>query len=200
MKQPSSDISCFSRPFARTVLAITLGLIIYLSSDVIRGRQDLIPGDGMNYAREESTTETVDLSSIPTILPVSLKEGWVSSPFGIRTHPIRRKRHFHTGVDLAVYTGTRVRAAAAGLVTHAGRRRGYGLLVEIDHGNFLKTRYGHLSRIRAKKGDRVAKGEVIAFSGNTGTSTGPHLHYEVRRDNRPQNPDDYHPAGYASRK
>ncbi|MDI6600215.1 MAG: peptidoglycan DD-metalloendopeptidase family protein [Thermoanaerobacteraceae bacterium] len=97
----------------------------------------------------------------------------------------------HTGVDLAVPIGTEVRASDGGKVIFTGRSGGYGILVKIDHGNGYVTYYGHLSKILVDKGDRVAKGDVIALSGNTGNTTGPHLHFEVRKNGVPQNPLNY---------
>lgn len=94
----------------------------------------------------------------------------------------------HTGVDLAVPIGTKVKASDGGKVIFTGRSGGYGLLVKVDHGNGYVTYYGHLSKILVKDGDRVAKGDVIALSGNTGNTTGPHLHFEVRKNGVPQNP------------
>lgn len=106
--------------------------------------------------------------------------GTISSPFGPRVHPIYGVPSFHTGIDIAVPEGTSVRAAAAGVVTTAGWDGGFGLLVVIDHGNGYQTYYGHLSKILVGAGERVEAAEVIALSGNTGLSTGPHLHFEVQ--------------------
>ena len=86
----------------------------------------------------------------------------------------------HYGLDIAVPTGTPIRAAAAGRVTFAGRRGGYGYLVIIDHGKGVETRYAHNSKLLVSAGDRVERGQIIARSGNTGNSTGPHLHFEIR--------------------
>jgi murein DD-endopeptidase MepM/ murein hydrolase activator NlpD len=100
--------------------------------------------------------------------------GPITSPFG------QRARDFHQGVDFGVAQGTAVHAAAAGRVISAGAAGGYGLRVDLDHGAGLVTRYAHLSRIDVHNGDDVASGSTIALSGNTGESTGPHLHFEVR--------------------
>ncbi len=97
----------------------------------------------------------------------------------------------HTGVDLAVAKGTRVKAADGGKVIFAGSCSGYGILVKIDHGNGYVTYYGHLSKTLVSRGERVAKGDVIALSGNTGHTTGPHLHFEVRKNGTPVNPLSY---------
>jgi murein DD-endopeptidase MepM/ murein hydrolase activator NlpD len=114
--------------------------------------------------------------------------GRITSVFGPRIHPIYGTPDFHTGVDIAVPEGTEVHAAAPGVVTWAGRRGGYGLLVVIDHGDGYSSYYGHLSRILVHEGQFVEVGQVIALSGNTGLSTGPHLHFEVRRLGEPVNP------------
>ena len=114
--------------------------------------------------------------------------GRLTSLFGPRTHPIYGTPDFHTGVDIAVPEGTEVHAAAPGTVTWAGTRGGYGLLVIIDHGDGYSTYYGHLSRILVHVGQFVEVGQVIALSGNTGLSTGPHLHFEIRKFGEAINP------------
>ncbi|MFS8666241.1 MAG: peptidoglycan DD-metalloendopeptidase family protein, partial [Limnochordales bacterium] len=111
--------------------------------------------------------------------------GRISSRFGPRWG------RMHQGLDIAVPTGTPVRAAAAGTVTYAGAMGGYGNIVTIDHGNRVETRYAHNSRIVVRVGQRVKRGEVIAYSGNTGNSTGPHLHFEIRYRGTPVNPEHY---------
>ena len=115
-------------------------------------------------------------------------EGPISSPFGWRTHPVHGDRRLHAGVDIAAPHGSPIRAAAAGTVVAAGRRGGYGLLVEIDHGTGQRTRYAHASRLHVAAGDRVGRGQPIAAVGATGTATGPHLHFELRLDGRPVDP------------
>ena len=97
----------------------------------------------------------------------------------------------HRGLDIAARTGTPIKAADGGKVIFAGRKGAYGNLVEIDHGNGYVTRYGHCSTINVKVGERVYKGQVVAKVGNTGRSTGSHLHFEVLKNGRNQNP-----AGY----
>jgi len=114
--------------------------------------------------------------------------GRLTSPFGPRTHPIYGTPDFHTGIDLAVPEGTEVHAAAPGTVTWTGTRGGYGLLVVIDHGDGYSTYYAHLSRILVHVGQFVEVGQVVALSGNTGLSTGPHLHFEIRKFGEPINP------------
>ncbi|HHW09981.1 MAG TPA: M23 family metallopeptidase [Firmicutes bacterium] len=111
--------------------------------------------------------------------------GRVSSRFGPRWG------RMHEGMDLAVNTGTPVKAAAAGRVTFAGSNSGYGLLVKLDHGNSVETRYAHLSRISVKVGQQIEAGQVIGYSGNTGNSTGPHLHFEIRYKGKAVDPSLY---------
>jgi len=114
--------------------------------------------------------------------------GALTSPFGIRVHPIFRIRRLHTGVDIAAAWGSPVYAAAPGWVIYAGWFGGYGKIVLIDHGGGVSTLYGHLSAILVKPGSQVARGALIGRVGSTGYSTGPHLHFEVRLDGRPVNP------------
>lgn len=112
----------------------------------------------------------------------------ISSPFGYRIHPITGVRKLHAGVDFAVPIGTDVHAAEGGSVILAEWYSGYGNAVIVDHGNNTWTLYGHLSKFKVEKGDNVKRGEVIAESGNTGDSTGPHLHFEVRINGEPTDP------------
>ncbi|MEL6750534.1 MAG: M23 family metallopeptidase [Pseudomonadota bacterium] len=112
----------------------------------------------------------------------------VSSHFGTRRDPFTKRSAMHGGMDFRAPRGARVVATASGTVTKAGRAGGYGKLVEIDHGGGITTRYAHLSRIKVKKGQRVTRGVLIGKVGSTGRSTGPHLHYEVRRRGMVLNP------------
>jgi murein DD-endopeptidase MepM/ murein hydrolase activator NlpD len=118
-------------------------------------------------------------------LPV---HGRLTSGFGERFHPILGYMRFHGGVDLAAQAGTPIVAAADGRVMNAGWRGGYGQEVQIAHADGLETIYGHMSRIAARAGEMVRKGEVIGYVGSTGLSTGPHLHFEVMRSGHPVNP------------
>jgi murein DD-endopeptidase MepM/ murein hydrolase activator NlpD len=114
--------------------------------------------------------------------------GGVTSGFGYRMHPILQVRKMHTGVDISAGTGTPIHAADAGTVIWSGRRGGYGLCVFIDHGGGMSTVYGHCSRLGCRVGQEVSKGDVVGYVGSTGLSTGPHLHFEVRRNGTPVNP------------
>jgi len=119
------------------------------------------------------------------IRPVS---GEITSGFGYRMHPIFKVVRFHTGIDIACSYGTPIRAAGSGTVVFSGWRRAYGLTVIIDHGNGIATLYAHCSRVYVSEGEKVEAGQVIAEVGSTGLSTGPHLHFEVRRYGTPINP------------
>ncbi|ABE53657.1 peptidase M23B [Shewanella denitrificans OS217] len=118
-------------------------------------------------------------------------KGWLSSPYGLRNDPFNGRRTMHKGIDFAGTEGADVIATAAGVVTWAGNMFGYGELVEIDHGNGLRTRYGHNKALSVNVGDVVAKGEKIANMGSSGRSTGPHVHYEVLRSGQQIDPRKY---------
>ena len=115
--------------------------------------------------------------------------GRLSSGFGKRKDPFEKKERFHKGIDIACPIGSQVVASAAGKVEFAGRKGGYGVTVIINHGNGYRSLYGHLSKVKIKKGATVKRGETIALSGNTGASTGPHLHFEIHREGKPRRPD-----------
>jgi murein DD-endopeptidase MepM/ murein hydrolase activator NlpD len=121
----------------------------------------------------------------PTGWPV---KGWLTSTFGVRRDPFDGQRRMHEGLDIATRTGTPVTATAAGVVREVGTEPGYGKLVVVDHGYGYATAYGHNSRILVKVGQRVKRGDRLAAAGNTGRSSGPHVHYEVRLNGMPVNP------------
>jgi len=127
-------------------------------------------------------------ASTPSIWPV---RGWVTSPFGPRTSPFSGIPTFHEGIDIAAQTGTPIIAPADGVVIKAEFSTGYGNMVEISHGYGIKTIFGHNSRLNVKAGQLVRRGDVISYVGDTGSSTGPHLHYEVRLNGLPVNPVKY---------
>lgn len=117
--------------------------------------------------------------------------GWLSSKYGYRSDPFTGKRTWHAGVDLAGKEGSDIISVAGGVVTYADERYGYGNLVEVDHGDGLLTRYAHAKTIKVNVGDVVQKGEVLALMGSTGRSTGPHVHFEVIRNGKSENPETY---------
>jgi murein DD-endopeptidase MepM/ murein hydrolase activator NlpD len=132
---------------------------------------------------------------VPTQKPVA--DGVVGSPFGWRIDPFTGHSALHTGLDFQADTGKPILAAAGGVVVTQEYNAGYGNMIEIDHGNELITRYAHASKVFAKKGDLVKRGEKIAEVGTTGRSTGPHLHFEVWVDGVPQDPQKFLDAGNA---
>ncbi len=128
------------------------------------------------------------LVSRPNIRPII---GLISSDFGMREHPILKRILFHAGTDFSAPVGTKVIVTADGTVAFSGFDKGFGKTVIINHGNGYQTVYAHLSKTVIRQGQHVNRGDVIAFSGNTGLSTGPHLHYEVHKDNVQVNPIGY---------
>jgi murein DD-endopeptidase MepM/ murein hydrolase activator NlpD len=123
---------------------------------------------------------------VPSVSPVNT--GWFSSNFGWRIDPFNGQNAFHEGVDFMSETGSPVVTAAGGVVVYSDNHPEFGSMIEVDHGNGLLTRYAHLSKRLVKVGDVVLRGGKIAEVGNTGRSTGPHLHFEVRYKGAPQNP------------
>ena len=123
---------------------------------------------------------------VPSGRPIT--KGWLSSYYGMRTHPISGRREMHKGIDFAGKLGGQVIAVAKGVVTYAGKRYSYGNLIEIAHGNGYSTRYAHNSRLLVSVGDTVEKGFQIAEIGSSGRSTGPHVHFEVIKNGREINP------------
>ncbi len=135
-------------------------------------------------------SKEAELRHTPAIRPVP---GRIISGFGMRMHPILKYRKPHTGLDMQADKGTPVRASADGIVKFAGRSRGgYGIQVHINHGTFgYESKYAHLKAVNVKQGQKVNRGDIIGWSGNTGLSKGPHLHYEIVHNNKKINPIDY---------
>jgi murein DD-endopeptidase MepM/ murein hydrolase activator NlpD len=129
-----------------------------------------------------------ELACTPAIWPT---RGWLTSRFGYRIDPFTGLRQFHEGIDIANRMGTPIVAPADGVISRVFNNFGFGLMVEVTHGYGIVTRYGHLSKSYVKVGQRVKRGERIAAIGNTGRATGPHLHYEVRLNDVPLNPQNY---------
>jgi len=148
----------------------------------------------VNVARAQIDRYTHTLVAVPVRKPI-IGEVDMSSPFGMRMDPFLGRPAVHTGIDLRGDTGEPVRATATGRVTIAGREGGYGNMVEINHGNGLASRYGHLSQIGVKVGQFVRIGETIGRIGSTGRSTGPHLHYETRVNGEAVDPQKFLRAG-----
>lgn len=177
------------------------------SADPVRGEEAFAVSYDLNVLERrvkllaESLSEASDsvsahreiMEATPSILPTV---GWLSSGFSnARPHPIHHRTLPHEGIDVAAPRGTPILSAAKGRVTFAGRRAGYGLMVEIDHGFGHRTLYGHASSLLVTRGQEVARGDVIAQVGSTGIATASHLHYEVRVDGNPVNPMNYVIAG-----
>ena len=150
------------------------------------------------YLQSKSFDEIIELAknksemlaSLPAIQPVANKDlKRMASGYGYRIHPIYKTRKMHYGMDFSAKIGTEIYATGDGVVSKVKRsKRGYGNYVKINHGFGYETLYAHMSKYIVKKGQKVKRGEVIGYVGNTGISTAPHLHYEVRKDNRKINP------------
>lgn len=151
--------------------------LIARASELASGFQSVSDTLQRNYARFANT---------PSILPTA---GWLSSQFTkSRFHPILHENRPHEGIDVTAPTGTPIVAPAAGRVVRAGNDKGFGLTVEIDHGNGILTRFAHCSRIAVRVGQQVTRGQLIAAVGSTGLSTAPHLHYEIHVNGKPVDP------------
>ena len=129
------------------------------------------------------------LAATPSIRPA--RGGWITSRFGYRRSPFTEKKEFHAGLDIANRIGTKIVATANGKVSYAKKKKFIGKIVVIDHGHGIITKYGHLNKILVKKGDKVKRGDKIALMGNTGRSTGPHIHYEIKINGVSVNPEKY---------
>jgi murein DD-endopeptidase MepM/ murein hydrolase activator NlpD len=160
------------------------------------------PGDpAFNQALTRVARDVAGAEQLSALMPfVPLRmpltgDASLTSPFGYRADPFLGRLALHPGVDLIEAYGDEIHATAAGRVTHAGPMGGYGIMVEIDHGNGLVTRYAHMSKALVAEGEDVVQGAVLGRLGSTGRSTGPHLHYEVRVDGEPVDPERYLRAG-----
>ena len=145
----------------------------------------------LQFAEDLALRRNGMLMVTPSAWPVS---GPVRSGYGRRRDPFTGEPEFHQGIDIATLYGSAIRTPASGRVVFAGRQSAYGNLIVLDHGDGVTTRYGHLSRMEVRVGDPVSQDALIGYVGNTGRSTGPHLHYEVRVDDRSVNPSRYLPA------
>ena len=135
-----------------------------------------------NLVMNENLQKEVQPSGRP------IKKGWLSSYYGMRTHPLSGRKEMHKGIDFAGKMGGGVIAVAKGVVTYAGKKYGYGQVIDIAHGNGFTTRYAHNSKLLVSVGDTVEKGFQIAEIGSSGRSTGPHVHFEVLKNGRQVNP------------
>jgi murein DD-endopeptidase MepM/ murein hydrolase activator NlpD len=155
----------------------------------------------MGLTRNVTTADWIKANSAPNLWPV---EGQVTGSFGERIDPFNGEGAFHSGVDIGSSYGHAIVAPADGVVTLTDTMGGYGKTIMIDHGSGISTRYGHLSGFAVTSGQRVQRGEIIGYVGESGRSTGPHLHYEVRINDTPVNPYKYlrmtvaHSGGFAA--
>ncbi|MBQ9890624.1 MAG: peptidoglycan DD-metalloendopeptidase family protein [Firmicutes bacterium] len=152
--------------------------------------------DALNKEADKLKAEIIKLQSSGkytggTMCWPAQASSYITSPFGWRTHPILKRPKFHTGIDIGAGKGTNILAANSGTVIAATKNDGYGYYVMIDHGGGIVTLYAHSSQLLVKRGDKVKRGQVIALVGSTGMSTGPHLHFEVRRNGEYQPPLNY---------
>jgi murein DD-endopeptidase MepM/ murein hydrolase activator NlpD len=175
---PAMD-SQFTQVAAAESATALMGRLDRLSAEATRQEQSL--QELQAYFQDQKSL----LASTPSVWPA---RGWVTSDFGSRLDPYTADRVMHAGLDIAAPHGKEVFAPSDGTVVFAGLEGGYGNVLVIDHGYGIKTRYGHLAKMLVKAGDKVKRGDRIAAVGNTGRSTGPHLHYEVRVNGIPQNP------------
>ena len=168
----------YSRPDASDVYARNSGGPLSMA--------DMDPEDAEIEKQLRAIMATSNQAYVPSMWA---HMGKINNEFGFRRNPFGgRTYEFHSGMDIDGERGDQVVAPANGVVTEAGWKGGYGNMIEVDHGNGLKTRYGHLSKIDVQIGDSITRGQVVAFVGSTGRSTGPHLHYELRLNDRPINP------------
>ena len=160
-------------------------------------RQAKIQRQGYLAMLDTLSTRAQIRQKIPSIRPTDI--GWMSSRFGFRIDPFTEKQTFHRGLDFSVPVGTPVRVTGRGVVLAVQQQRGFGRVIKVDHGNDVVTVYAHLDEALVKKGDHVSRGDIIAKSGNSGRSSAPHLHYEIRIGSRPVNPLSYILDSFAAR-
>ncbi len=169
-------------PPASNAVALDSGSVLQRMDHVVKAKRSTAGWLAQDIKTWQSTLDWLD--GLPVGLPVARSQASVSSGYGERTDPINRNRALHTGVDFELPTGTPVVAAGAGEVTEAGWDAQYGQTVVIQHLGGYASRYAHASELLVRKGDAVKAGQTIARSGNTGRSTGPHLHFEVLKQGK----------------
>ena len=157
-------------------------------SHIIAGTEIFIPHAKISLADQRRLERE---RNVPLLFAWPARTRRVTSRFGYRRHPITHRRTFHKGLDIGTGAGAPIYAAADGVVTFSGRMGGYGKLVVIRHPRGFETRYAHNSRLLVRKGQRVSRGQRIAISGNTGRTNGPHLHFEIWKNGKVQNPIKY---------
>jgi murein DD-endopeptidase MepM/ murein hydrolase activator NlpD len=167
-------------------LPVNVAQLLYEQSNVTSIAEDR--AETLNLLKDAADEYNVLLAQTPNIWPL---QGYISSYFGWRINPFGGGWQFHEGIDICAYYGAPIRATADGTVKYTGWCGGYGYTIGIYHRDSIETLYGHLSRIVVKYGETVKKGQVIGYEGNSGFSTGPHLHYEIRVNGISINPLDY---------
>jgi murein DD-endopeptidase MepM/ murein hydrolase activator NlpD len=174
------------KPMPAEQVKYTIDQLYALRTSALTGTATTALGLGLTH--QATLTEWARAAAAPTLWPVM---GPITSSFGERIDPFNGEGAFHSGVDISCAYGQRVLAPADGTVTYADVHPGYGRMIEIDHGNGIVTRYGHLSGFAVADGQAIHRGQVIGYVGLSGRSTGPHLHYEVRINDTPVNPHKY---------
>lgn len=160
--------------------------------DILR-KQLYVQSNSLEELINIGKTQEERLMCIPAIQPIANKDlRRTASGYGMRIDPIYRTRRFHAGMDFSAKVGTDIYATGNGVVTFSGWKQGYGNCLVIDHGFGYETLYGHMNKFQARVGQKVKRGEIIGYVGNTGKSTGPHLHYEVLVRGKNDNPAKYY--------
>ena len=159
--------------------------------DLLKGRTAEMESQ-LSMLEQVAVKRATQLLYTPNIWPV---RGAITSHYGNRPDPFSGEAELHLGLDISALYNTQIHAPADGVILYASRKAAYGNLLIIDHGNGLTTRYGHLARPLVKVGQSVKRGDIVGLVGTTGRTTAPHLHYEVRRNDRPINPRTYLPRG-----
>ena len=186
LKADASLVTSSAQEFDSDKYAASLDQLYALKSSALTGVTTIaLTGPQQTNV---TTADWLRLAAAPNLWPV---QGRVSGSFGERIDPFNGEGAFHSGIDISTFYGDKVYAPADGMVVFADSVSGYGRMLTIDHGHGISTRFGHLAGFAVSSGQRVQRGDVIAYVGQTGRSTGPHLHYEVRIHNTPVNPYKY---------
>ena len=189
--QPGDSIALLIKGiFDSDIIVHNFGILGFSIKSTTLGKFSLIAFRDFLYGDYFTTTNRIVLSP-PGELRTPIDSGRITSFFGYRKDPFNRRKRFHNGIDIKAKKNAPVRAAADGIVTFVGRKGRLGKAVVINHGNGMKTLYGHLNSYLTRSGNHVLKGEVIAGAGNTGRSTATHLHFTVLVDGKPVNPLNY---------
>lgn len=164
------------------------------NTSLVIGQKVFIKNPDLTFAKNDFNKTNTNNKIQNKTTVVQNKFAWpmkwngVTSSFGGRYHPVLKRYIFHAGIDLRAGVGTPIYSPADGIITYSGWASGYGNLIKISHSNGYSTRYGHLDKMNVKQGDSVKIGQLIGYSGKTGRVTGPHLHYEIRQNEKPLNP------------